>query len=213
FTMSSLAALHASPFAQGFSNNERQAAGRALFGHDMHIDCAHYHARKLGGLHPAYAAFNQTNGKERTLTHVELVEAALRDLFDAVTMQDRIDGGISLLIRCPGSEVSSTTLPEELALDLYITPHELQETPQCIGGDVATLLMGGAATNHKQQVSEIRSKIRDIINTKLQLVTGDPDARMQWTHYFRNVVQRYQVAIEGWPDNIPFTNLSQVSSA
>ncbi|KAG1799830.1 uncharacterized protein HD556DRAFT_1230959 [Suillus plorans] len=73
--------------------------------------------------------------------------------------------------------------------------------------------MKGAATNHKQQVSEIRSKIRDIINTKLQLVTGDPDARMQWTHYFRNVVQRYQVAIEGWPDNIPFANLSQVSSA
>ncbi|KAG1792023.1 uncharacterized protein HD556DRAFT_1196751, partial [Suillus plorans] len=139
FTMSSLAALHASPFAQGFSNNERQAAGRALFRHDTHIDGAHYHARKLGGLHPAYAAFNQTNGKERTLTHVELVEAALRDLFDAVTMQDRIDGGISLLIRCPGSEVSSTTLPEELALDLYITPRELQETPQRIGGDVATL--------------------------------------------------------------------------
>lgn len=92
------------------------------------------------------------------------------------------------------------------------------------------LLHLGAATNHKQQVSEIRSKIRDIINTKLrqfflvfckvfdscaliELVTGDPNARMQWTHYFRNVVQRYQVAIEGWPDNIPFANLSQVSSA
>lgn len=86
FTMSSLAALHASPFAQGFSNNECQAAGRALFRHDTHIDGAHYHARKLGGLHPAYAAFNQTNGKERTLTHVELVEAALRDLFDAVSL-------------------------------------------------------------------------------------------------------------------------------
>jgi hypothetical protein len=28
--------------------------------------------------------FNQTNGKERTLAHVELVEAALQDLFDAV---------------------------------------------------------------------------------------------------------------------------------
>ncbi|KAG2108474.1 uncharacterized protein F5147DRAFT_773674 [Suillus discolor] len=95
--MSSLAALHASPFAQGFSNNKRQAAGRALFRHNTHIDGTHYHTRKPGGLHPAYAAFNQTNGKERTLTHVELVEA-LWDLFDAVTMQDHIDGEISLLI-------------------------------------------------------------------------------------------------------------------
>lgn len=84
FTMSSLAALHASTFAQGFSNNERQAAARALLRHDAHINGAHYHTRKPGGLHPAYAAFNQTNGKERTLTHVELVEAALQDLFDAV---------------------------------------------------------------------------------------------------------------------------------
>ncbi|KAG1894163.1 uncharacterized protein F5891DRAFT_961964 [Suillus fuscotomentosus] len=47
----------------------------------------------------------------------------------------------------------------------------------------------------------------------IELITGDPDARMQWTHYFRNVVQHYQVAIEGWPDNITFTNLSQASSA
>ncbi|KAG1781334.1 hypothetical protein EV702DRAFT_1193517 [Suillus placidus] len=70
-----------------------------------------------------------------------------------------------------------------------------------------------AATNHKQQVSAIRSKIRDIVNTKLKLITGDPDAKMQWTHYFRNIVQRYQVAIKGWPDNIPFANLSQASSA
>jgi hypothetical protein len=34
---------------------------------------------------------------------------------------------------------------------------------------------------------------------------------MQWVHYFRNVIQRYQVIVEGWPSNIPFTNLSQVS--
>ena len=34
---------------------------------------------------------------------------------------------------------------------------------------------------------------------------------MQWVHYWRNVVQRYQVMIEGWPDNFPFANLSTVS--
>ncbi|KAG2108475.1 uncharacterized protein F5147DRAFT_773675 [Suillus discolor] len=36
-------------------------------------------------------------------------------------------------------------LPEELALDLYITPCELQETPQHISGDVATLVQAFSA--------------------------------------------------------------------
>jgi hypothetical protein len=43
--------------------------------------------------------------------------------------------------------------------------------------------------------------------------TGDSGARMQWSHYFLNVVQHYQVTIEGWPDNMPFANLGQVLSA
>lgn len=36
---------------------------------------------------------------------------------------------------------------------------------------------------------------------------------MQWVNYFRNVVQRYLVAIEGWPDFVTFANLSTVSSS
>jgi hypothetical protein len=60
-------------------------------------------------------------------------------------MQDCIDGGITLLVQCPGSEVSSTISPEELALDIYITPCELQETPQHIGGDVAALVQAFTA--------------------------------------------------------------------
>lgn len=36
---------------------------------------------------------------------------------------------------------------------------------------------------------------------------------MHWAHYWRNVVQRYLVVVKGWPDNIPFVNLSSVSSA
>ncbi|KAG2741539.1 hypothetical protein P692DRAFT_20750831 [Suillus brevipes Sb2] len=73
--------------------------------------------------------------------------------------------------------------------------------------------MRGAAKNHQQRVSEIRSSIRDIINRTLREVTGDSDAKMQWAYYFRNIVQRYQVMIEGWPKHIPFVNLSKVSSA
>jgi hypothetical protein len=91
------------------------------------------------------------------------------------------------------------------------------------------LLLPGAVSNHVQLVSQVRAAIRDIINQKLRQsilifisttshlskeeITGDPDAKMQWVHYFRNIIQRYSVAVEGWPDCVPFTNLSSVSSA
>ncbi|KAI6013403.1 hypothetical protein BKA83DRAFT_4063243 [Pisolithus microcarpus] len=71
----------------------------------------------------------------------------------------------------------------------------------------------GAAANYQQHVSQVRGAIREIINAKLQEITGQPNAKMQWAHYFRNVVTRYLVSIEGWPDRIPFTNLSTISSA
>jgi hypothetical protein len=61
-----------------------------------------------------------------------------------ITIQDHLDGGISLLIRCAGSEAVPTTSPEEALLDLYITPHELQGTPQRIGGDTAVLVQAFA---------------------------------------------------------------------
>ncbi|KAL4071584.1 hypothetical protein V8B97DRAFT_2023740 [Scleroderma yunnanense] len=35
----------------------------------------------------------------------------------------------------------------------------------------------------------------------------------QWAHYFHNIIACYLVTIEGWPNCIPFTNLSTVSSA
>jgi len=47
----------------------------------------------------------------------------------------------------------------------------------------------------------------------IEEITGEPHAKMQWVHYFRNVVTRYLVVVEGWPTEIPFMNLSDVSSA
>ncbi|KIK21008.1 hypothetical protein PISMIDRAFT_69062, partial [Pisolithus microcarpus 441] len=44
-------------------------------------------------------------------------------------------------------------------------------------------------------------------------ITGQPNAKMQWAHYFHNIVMCYLVSIEGWPDRILFTNLSTISSA
>jgi hypothetical protein len=36
---------------------------------------------------------------------------------------------------------------------------------------------------------------------------------MEWKYYWRNVVWRYKVVIEGWPDNVPFCNLSDATSS
>ncbi|KAG2154139.1 uncharacterized protein EDB93DRAFT_1054783, partial [Suillus bovinus] len=132
FNMTGLALLyHNSTFAPGFSNNERQAAAQALLRHDAHIDSSHYQTRTVGGLHPSYISFNWSSNlneaKEWSLTPNELLDAATQDVFDALTTQDRLDGGISLLIRCAGSKFPLNLSPEQIPIDVYITPHKLQE--------------------------------------------------------------------------------------
>ncbi|KAG2037624.1 hypothetical protein BDR03DRAFT_982066 [Suillus americanus] len=137
FIIPSLATLHNSTFARGFSNNECQAAARALLRHDVHIDGTHYQARHPGGLHPSYIGFTSTTKRTggKSLTQGELLEASLQDVFDMLSMQDHLDGKISVLVQCAGSE--AVTLPKSLPIDLYVIPRELQETPKQIGGDLA----------------------------------------------------------------------------
>ncbi|KAG1860769.1 hypothetical protein F4604DRAFT_1930089 [Suillus subluteus] len=73
--------------------------------------------------------------------------------------------------------------------------------------------MKGAAKNHQKRCSDVRAAIHHEIQKGLVAITKDKNMKMHWANYFRNVVQRYQVVIEGWPANIPFVNLSQASSA
>ncbi|KAG1781290.1 hypothetical protein EV702DRAFT_962745 [Suillus placidus] len=76
--------------------------------------------------------------------------------------------------------------------------------------------MTGAAKNHQQRVAEVRAVIcSEIIkpSVSIKTVAKDPDAKMQWVQYWRNVVKRYSVIIEGWPEQIPFANLSTVSNS
>lgn len=85
--MSGLAVLHCSTFAKGFSNNERQAAARALLRHDAHVDGTHYQTKTPGGLHSFYIHFHaqQQDSETRTMSHQEFTDAALQDVFDAVS--------------------------------------------------------------------------------------------------------------------------------
>ncbi|KAF8327672.1 hypothetical protein F5887DRAFT_827391, partial [Amanita rubescens] len=71
----------------------------------------------------------------------------------------------------------------------------------------------GITSNYKQEVSTHRGAIRAEINNQLRIITGDENAQMEWKHYWRKVVARHKVMIKGWPDNIPFKNLSEASSA
>ncbi|KAI5989960.1 hypothetical protein EDD15DRAFT_2134850, partial [Pisolithus albus] len=101
-----------------------QAAIWALLRFRAHVDGTHYYTKSLGGLHLAFVAFNPANKSDSKVTSwAGLVEASLDNLFDVITMQDRLDGGISILIRCPGTEIPTST--EELTVDIYITPREV----------------------------------------------------------------------------------------
>ncbi|KAG2144173.1 uncharacterized protein EDB93DRAFT_1087873 [Suillus bovinus] len=132
FTMSSIADLHTSMFAEGFSNNECQAATRAFLRYDTHINGTHYQIRELGGLHLSYIGFNATAKQmdKRTLSHDALVEAVLQNMFDALTIQDCLDGGISVLVQYAGFEATATISPEQLPINVYITPCKLYELPE-----------------------------------------------------------------------------------
>lgn len=41
--------------------------------------------------------------------------------------------------------------------------------------------------------------------------SGVPGAKMEWIHYFHNVIERYSIIIKGWPPEIGFVNLSLAS--
>ncbi|KAH9951111.1 hypothetical protein B0H21DRAFT_353263 [Amylocystis lapponica] len=66
--------------------------------------------------------------------------------------------------------------------------------------------------SYSERMSETRAELRRLIQESLRAITGDDIAVMRWPTYLRDVVQRYNVIIEGWPENIPFRNLSDLSN-
>ncbi|KAG1801746.1 uncharacterized protein BJ212DRAFT_1487638 [Suillus subaureus] len=144
FTLASVAALYSDTLTPGFSNAEHHAAARALLRHESHQDGTHYHTETPGGLHPSFIKFNKILmlQDQKMIMHEEFVEAALEDVFDVLCMQDRLDGGISLLIHCPGSQVTDSLTAEHIAVNVYVTPHELHKFPEQVGGDISLFVQG-----------------------------------------------------------------------
>ncbi|KAG1765460.1 hypothetical protein EV702DRAFT_937147, partial [Suillus placidus] len=214
FTLASVAALHSSSFVSSYSNSERQAGAHMLLRHNSHLDGTHYHTRTPTGLQPSYIAFNEvlTSPDKRMITQEEFVEAMLQDIFDAVCMQDCLDRGISLLIHCPGSHAMSTLLAECIIVDLYVTPHEFHEQAANLTKALnADLQLQKLDMNPK--VHNLHSLVIHLLNdSSAKEITKNPDATMWWVHYGHNVVSHYQVIVKGWPDRIPFNNLSKAAS-
>jgi hypothetical protein len=48
-------------------------------------------------------------------------------------MQDRLNGGISIILRCPGFKLSNTLTPDKITVDVYVTPRELIQSERVSG--------------------------------------------------------------------------------
>ncbi|CCM02665.1 uncharacterized protein FIBRA_04769 [Fibroporia radiculosa] len=66
--------------------------------------------------------------------------------------------------------------------------------------------------SYTDKMTETRSTIRRIMLQALRDITHDEVATMHYATYWRDIVVRYRVMIDGWPQDIPFKNLSNISN-
>ncbi|KAG6377663.1 hypothetical protein JVT61DRAFT_14428 [Boletus reticuloceps] len=127
YNIAEMTTLFQSALVKEYNSNQRLAVIRALLRHGAHEDGAHYHAQTSGGLHLAFVLFNPTpsENSQCALNRQGLVEGSFADVLDAITMQDHLDGGISILVCCPGMDSTQILSAEQITVDLYITPREL----------------------------------------------------------------------------------------
>ncbi|KAF8141800.1 hypothetical protein EV363DRAFT_1392218 [Boletus edulis] len=142
YTAKKIMDMYSGTFVQDSSKDLCLATIRVALRHGAHTDGAHNDTKTHGGLHPAYISFNPPKRSlvQRAFSRIELIEASLADVFDVITMQDRLDGGISLLIRCLGSgeELAGLTA-DKVTIDIYITPCELVGNER-VNSDTAMLV-------------------------------------------------------------------------
>ena len=62
-----------------------------------------------------------------------------------ISTLDRIDGGISVLLRCPGFKPSEGSGAEHMTIDTYISPHELKAGGKDLTKHIALLVQSFGA--------------------------------------------------------------------
>ncbi|KAG6372660.1 hypothetical protein JVT61DRAFT_7412 [Boletus reticuloceps] len=141
YNIAEMTTLFHSVLVKGYNSDQHLAVIRALLRHGTHEDGAHYHAQTSRGLHPAFVLFNSTppENSQCALNRQGLVEGSFANVLDAITMQDCLDGGISILVHCPGMDSTQISSAEQITVDLYITPRELVRNDR-LKGDAAVLV-------------------------------------------------------------------------
>ena len=124
-------------------------------------------------------------------------------------MQDWLDGGLSVLIRCPGSDLPSSLAFNKLTVDLYVTPRELVRNER-VSGDAAVLVQAFCkdfALPHLEHFVE-RCKIESMRIPKPRSVFPLSEYQYNLTNF--TVVLAESVNING-PNHLP-TFASPLSS-
>ncbi|TFK63315.1 hypothetical protein BDN72DRAFT_902508 [Pluteus cervinus] len=114
---------------ENYTDKENLAAVRAIYRSGAVRDSRHLVERTVNGLHPSYFLFRSTPGSSSfspTFHDDSTVQEGLaklnEDLYDSATMLDRVDGGITLVMRVPGFAASGHTDTPDITVDSYITP-------------------------------------------------------------------------------------------
>ncbi|KAF8228368.1 hypothetical protein L208DRAFT_1379395 [Tricholoma matsutake] len=89
--------------------------------------------RKEWPLHALFFTISNTLKQEQQEVY-QLHKETLHDLFDSITTLDNIDGGLTVLLCCPGYSVQGDLAAEKITVDTYVSPRELKE-----GGKEITL--------------------------------------------------------------------------
>ncbi|KAG1723941.1 hypothetical protein EDB19DRAFT_1834401 [Suillus lakei] len=204
-------------------DKENGLSGKAILQDLVQENCTEYHEldddTKVSILkeYEEFKAMKTTSTRISTKSKVNNVTQTLKAVENELnSLRSRTGAEMILYMMC-----SSTDLPlHGVAFATHGVENFMESVMNVDNQDLVGKMEGfamsgicGAAQNHQKCCSNIRGSIRNLINEKLQNITGDPDAKMQWAHYWRNIVQRYLVVCIGWPDEIPFENLSKVSSS
>jgi hypothetical protein len=138
YTPSVLSAVEGFVSKDNLTSPQWQAAVRAITRHKQSADQTGSSTRVPGGLHPMYVGLQETTPDAQDRkgllenTMADVVDAAcihflsVTELltFEKLTVLDRIDGGISLLLHCPGHLVTADTNVEDIPIEMYATGRE-----------------------------------------------------------------------------------------
>ncbi|EMD38963.1 hypothetical protein CERSUDRAFT_112677 [Gelatoporia subvermispora B] len=80
------------------------------------------------------------------------------------------------------------------------------------GGSSQSRFRVNPKPTYSERMSQTRAEIRSLIQVKLRDITLDDTATMRYPTFWRDVTEKYHVIVEGWPRDIPFKNLSDLSN-